>query len=155
MNLARSHQYFHQKRKYIKQTSNKVIRTQAKITSGGGLYARAGLGRGGPEAAAGLGGKLDGSGRSANPISGGLYAGATPGGGPGPGVFLGGGVDQPGFDGIISGSAANEANLNPPAGTTTIPASADAGGTKPKGRTNIQIIRSRAQKEKEVSIAIP
>lgn len=70
-------------------------------------------------------------------------------------MFLGGGVDQPGFDGIISGNTANEANLNPPAGTT-IPASADAGETKPtKGRTNIQIIRSRAQKEKEVSIAIP
>lgn len=70
-------------------------------------------------------------------------------------MFLGGGVDQPGFDGIISGSAANEANLNPPAGMTTIPASADAGTKPTKGRTNIQIIRSRAQKEKEVSIAIP
>ncbi|XP_071563614.1 uncharacterized protein [Temnothorax nylanderi] len=128
---------------------------------GGGLYARAGLGNGGPDAAAGLGGRLGGNGRSANPIAGGLYAGATPGGGPGPGVFLGGGLDQPGFNGIISGSMPNEAGLNPPAaaaaaagaaGTTaTTSASADAAiGTKPpKGRTNIQIIRSRAQKEKE------
>jgi len=82
-----------------------------------------------------------------------LYAGATPGG-PGTGVFLGGGVDQPGFGGLFSGSAANEANLNPPAAaaaeTTTTPASS----TKPKGRTNIQIIRSKAQKEKEVSTMI-
>ncbi|KYN35385.1 hypothetical protein ALC56_10220, partial [Trachymyrmex septentrionalis] len=121
---------------------------------GGGLYARAGASRGGPEAAAGLGGKLDGSRRSANPIAGGLYAGATPGGGPGPGVFLGGGFDQPGFDGIISGSANNEANLNPPeaaVGTSNIPASADttASGKKPKGRTSIQIIPSKARKEKE------
>ncbi|KYN23500.1 hypothetical protein ALC57_04084, partial [Trachymyrmex cornetzi] len=121
---------------------------------GGGLYARAGAGRGGPEAAAGLGGKLDGSGRSVNPIAGGLYAGATPGGGPGPGVFLGGGFDQPGFDGIISGSTNNEANLNPPeaaARTFNTPASADttASGKKPIGRTNIQIIPSKTHKEKE------
>ncbi|EGI70807.1 hypothetical protein G5I_00388 [Acromyrmex echinatior] len=121
---------------------------------GGGLYARAGAGRGGPEAAAGLGGKLDGSRRSVNPIAGGLYAGATPGGGPGPGVFLGGGFDQPGFDGIISGSANNEANLNPPevaAETSNTPVNADTttSGKKPKGRTNIQIIPSKAHKEKE------
>ncbi|XP_011868229.1 PREDICTED: uncharacterized protein LOC105562199 [Vollenhovia emeryi] len=121
---------------------------------GGGLYARAGLGRGGPEAAAGLGGKLDGTGRSVNPVAGGLYAGATPGGGPGPGVFLGGGLDGSGLDGIISGSTANEDSLKPPAaaaGATTTSTSANATSeTKPpKGRTNIQIIRSRAQKEKE------
>lgn len=102
---------------------------------------------------------MDGSGRSVNPVAGGLYAGATPGGGPGPGVFLGGGFDQPGFDGIISGSAIDETNLNPPAaaaGTSNIPASADttASGKKPKGRTNIQIIPSKAHKEKEVSIMI-
>lgn len=134
---------------YCKRAPNKITQRQKKITSGGGLYARAGLGRGGPEAAAGLGGKLDGTGRSANPIAGGLYAGATPGG-PGTGVFLGGGIDQAGFDGLLSGSAANEASLNPPAAaaTTTTPASS----TKP--RTNIQIIRSKAQKEKEVSIMI-
>ncbi|XP_017883993.1 uncharacterized protein LOC108627320 [Ceratina calcarata] len=42
--------------------------------AGGGLYARAGLGNGRHEAAAGLGGMLDGSGRSANPIRGGLFA---------------------------------------------------------------------------------
>ncbi|XP_018401637.1 PREDICTED: uncharacterized protein LOC108778839 [Cyphomyrmex costatus] len=122
---------------------------------GGGLYARAGAGNGGPEAAAGLGGKLDGTGRSVNPIAGGLYAGATPGGGPGPGVFLGGGFDQPGFDGIISGSTNNEANLNPPAapaGTSSASASADATTSEKKptrGRTNIQIIPSKAHKEKE------
>ncbi|XP_043801794.1 uncharacterized protein LOC122719740 [Apis laboriosa] len=46
--------------------------------AGGGLYARAGLGNGRHEAAAGLGGLLDGSGRSA-PLRGGLYAGATTG----------------------------------------------------------------------------
>lgn len=46
--------------------------------TGGGLYARAGLGNGRHEAAAGLGGLLDGSGRSA-PVRGGLYAGATTG----------------------------------------------------------------------------
>ena len=94
-----------------------------------------------------------------NPIAGGLYAGATPGGGSGPGVFLGGGFDQPGFDGIISGSANNEAKLNPPevaVGTSNTPASTDttASEKKPKGRTNIQIIPSKAHKEKEVSIAI-
>lgn len=42
--------------------------------AGGGLYARAGLGNGIHEAAAGLGGMLDGSGRSASPIRGGLFA---------------------------------------------------------------------------------
>jgi len=83
-----------------------------------------------------------------------MYAGATPGGGAGPGVFLGSGIDK-GFDGLISGSADNEASLNPPAAAaeTTATADATASGTKPaKGRTNIQIIRSR--KEKEVLIAI-
>lgn len=71
-------------------------------------------------------------------------------------MFLGGGVDQPGFDGLISGSAVNGANLNSPAATgatTTAPASADA-PMKPKSRTNIQIIPSKKQKENEVSIAI-
>ncbi|XP_029173838.1 glycine-rich protein 1 isoform X2 [Nylanderia fulva] len=115
---------------------------------GGGLYARAGLGRGRPEAAAGLGGRVDG--RSVNPISGGLYAGATPGG-PGTGVFLGGGV------------AGAETNVRPSAsGTTTkeTNATADAAAsvTKPaKGHTNIQIIRSKpkdAQKEKEKAMAL-
>ncbi|KAL0134422.1 hypothetical protein PUN28_001303 [Cardiocondyla obscurior] len=122
---------------------------------GGGLYARAGLGRGGPEAAAGLGGRVGGNGRSPNPIAGGLYAGATPGGGPGPGVFLGGGLDQK-YDGFISGSTANEASMTPPAaaaaaGATAASINTDAASeTKPsKGRTNIQIIRSKAQKEKE------
>ncbi|XP_012537422.1 uncharacterized protein LOC105837311 [Monomorium pharaonis] len=126
---------------------------QVGDTLGGGLYARAGLGRGGPDAAAGLGGRLDG--RSANPIAGGLYAGATPGGGPGTGVFLGGGADQVfGFDGIISGSTTNEA-VKPVAAAGTVStasASADAAAnvTKPtKGRTNIQIIPSKGRKEKE------
>ncbi|CAL1685328.1 unnamed protein product [Lasius platythorax] len=128
---------------------------------GGGLYARAGLGRGRPEAAAGLGGSLDG--RSFNPISGGLYAGATPGG-PGTGVYLGGGLGgRGGIDGAAGGSAADEANANPRAsGATTgeINATADAAASvtkPPKGRTNIQIIRSKpkdAQKEKEKVIAV-
>lgn len=87
-----------------------------------------------------------------NPISGGLYAGATPGG-PGVGVHLGGGL---GMDGPAAGSTVDEANAAPRAsGAGEANATADAATsvTKPsKGRTNIQIIRSRAQKEKEVSI---
>ncbi|XP_011638873.1 glycine, alanine and asparagine-rich protein [Pogonomyrmex barbatus] len=113
---------------------------------GGGLYARAGFGRGGPEAAAGLGGRLDGSGRSPNPIAGGMHAGATLGGGPGPGVFLGGGLDKA-IDGFISGSTPNEVGSNPPAPAATTPSNEEA-TTKAKGRTNIQIIRSRKEKEK-------
>lgn len=115
------------------------------------MYARAGLGRGRPEAAAGLGGRLDG--RSLNPISGGLYAGATPGG-PGVGVHLGGGLGSEGMDGAAAGSTVDEANAAPRAvsGAEEAKATADAAAsvTKPsKGRTNIQIIRSRAQKEKD------
>lgn len=130
-------------------------------TLGGGLYARAGLGRGRPEAAAGLGGRLDG--RSTKPISGGMYAGATPGG-PGPGVFLGGGVGAAGgIDGFASGSATKETDVNPRAtadAAAGAAASADgaASETKPKkGYTNIQIIPSReknAQKKNEVSNTI-
>ncbi|XP_066599706.1 uncharacterized protein [Prorops nasuta] len=47
--------------------------------AGGGLHARAGLGNGRPEAAAGLGGVLDGSGRSRHAAEGALYAGASAG----------------------------------------------------------------------------
>ncbi|XP_011268130.1 uncharacterized protein LOC105258533 isoform X1 [Camponotus floridanus] len=110
---------------------------------GGGLYARAGLGRGRPEAAAGLGGRLDG--RSLNPISGGLYAGATPGG-PGVGVQLGGGID-----GAAAGSTVDEAKAGASgAGEANATADAATSVTKPsKGHTNIQIIRSRAQKERD------
>lgn len=117
------------------------------------MYARAGLGRGRPEAAAGLGGRLDG--RSLNPIAGGLYAGATPGG-PGTGVYLGGGLGGAEIDGAAAGNAAAEANVNSRAsGATTREANATAEAAasvtkSTKGRTNIQIIRSRAQKEKEV-----
>lgn len=57
---------------------NKINLYFANRRTGGGLYARAGLGNGRHEAAAGLGGLLDGSGRSA-PVRGGLYAGATTG----------------------------------------------------------------------------
>ncbi|XP_050447056.1 PE-PGRS family protein PE_PGRS18 isoform X2 [Cataglyphis hispanica] len=119
---------------------------------GGGLYARAGLGRGRPEAAAGLGGRLDG--RSFNPIAGGLYAGATSGG-PGTGVYLGGGLGGAEIDGAAAGNAAAEANVNSRAsGATTreVNATAEAATsvTKSKGHTNIQIIRSKEQKEKEV-----
>lgn len=122
------------------------------IFLGGGLYARAGLGRGRPEAAAGLGGRIDG--RSANPVSGGLYAGATPGG-PGVGVQLGGGLGKEGVEGVVAGTAADEANASAGAsGATGATATADAAAsvTKSKGHTNIQIIRSRKEKEKEVSI---
>lgn len=113
------------------------------------MYARAGLGRGRPEAAAGLGGRLDG--RSLNPISGGLYAGATPGG-PGVGVQLGGGLGSGGIDGAAVGSAQpiDEANVGASgAGEAKAIADAATSVTKPKGHTNIQIIRSRAQKEKD------
>ncbi|XP_023289493.1 nuclear pore complex protein nup54-like [Orussus abietinus] len=48
-------------------------------TAGGGLHARAGLGNGRPEAAAGLGGILDGSANPEARAAGGLYAGATAG----------------------------------------------------------------------------
>ncbi|XP_070163159.1 uncharacterized protein [Polyergus mexicanus] len=119
---------------------------------GGGLYARAGLGRGRPEAAAGLGGRLDG--RSFNPIAGGLYAGATPGG-PGTGVYLGGGLGGAGMDGAAASIGSDEANANSRAsGATTREANATADAAASvtkltKGRTNIQIIRSRAQKEKD------
>lgn len=96
-------------------------------------------------------------GRSLNPISGGLYAGATPGG-PGTVVYLGNGIDR---GGLVGGVAADETNARPSAsGATTRETNATADAavsvTKPtKGHTNIQIIRSKAkdaQKEKEVSI---
>jgi len=134
------------------------------------LYARAGLGRGRPEAAAGIGGTLDGSGRSAKAISGGMYAGATPGG-QGIGVYLGNqdiAVDGigPFADGsnpaIVAKEVSMNAGANPGAtvdATIDASASADAAAsaTKPsKGRTNIQIIPSRsesARKRKEVLLS--
>ncbi|RLU24165.1 hypothetical protein DMN91_004375 [Ooceraea biroi] len=136
---------------------------------GGGLYARAGLGHGRPEAAAGLGGSLDGSGRSANPISGGMYAGATPGG-EGVGVFLGGGIGSRGVemdygpfsDGVYPIAREGSANAGASVGADATDgassgADAAASGTKPsRGHTNIQIIRSKpkdAQKEK-VALAV-
>ncbi|XP_025159821.1 uncharacterized transmembrane protein DDB_G0289901 isoform X2 [Harpegnathos saltator] len=126
-------------------------------TVGGGLYARAGLGNGRPEAAAGLGGRLDGSGRSVNPIAGGMYAGATPGGGLGTGVFLGGGV---GKNGDIPFAAPSDVSYTgfgdspQAAGATTTEktdaaASASSEAKATRGRTNIQIIPSRSRKEKE------
>ncbi|XP_032673545.1 uncharacterized protein LOC116845224 isoform X2 [Odontomachus brunneus] len=132
-------------------------------TVGGGLYARAGLGHGRPEAAAGIGGKLDGSGRSLNPISGGMYAGATPGGGPGTGVYLGGGYGKDGVEYTISSDVPVDASdaIPQPAGTTTTKksdeksAGTDEGAdeTKPtRGRTNIQII-PRKEKEKVTLVA--
>ncbi|XP_014475845.1 PREDICTED: uncharacterized protein LOC106745083 isoform X2 [Dinoponera quadriceps] len=124
---------------------------------GGGLYARAGLGNGRPEAAAGIGGKLDGSGRSLNPISGGMYAGATPGGGLGTGVYLGGGVAK---DGGIEYAASSNVPTDtfgeyPQASGSTArkesTADANESETKPptRGHTNIQIIPSKSRKEKE------
>lgn len=92
-------------------------------------------------------------GRSSNPISGGLYAGATPGG-PGTGVYLGGGLGGAGINGAAAGSDGPNANSGASGATTrdaNATADAAASVTKlTKGRTNIQIIRSRAQKEKEV-----
>lgn len=133
--------------------------SEAKMILGGGLYARAGLGHGRPEAATGIGGKLDGSGRSLNPISGGMYAGATPGGGPGTGVYLGGGIGKDGFEYAASSDVPADAFGAIPrafgdttmreAETTTGPNTSE---TKPptRGRTNIQIIPSKSRKEKEV-----
>lgn len=133
-----------------------------KMISGGGLYARAGLGNGRPEAAAGIGGKVDGSGRSLNPISGSMYAGATPGGGPGTGVYLGGGVGKNGIEYSASSNVPADAfdSIPRPAnvGTTTAEtttretdAEASQDETKPpRGRTNIQIIPSKSKKDKEV-----
>lgn len=104
---------------------------------------------------------MDGSGRSLNPISGSIYAGATPGGGPGTGVYLGGGASKGIIEGIASGNAPNEIGTVPRASdaegsSATANSDAAASGTKrAKGRTNIQIIPSRAkstQKEKEVLI---
>jgi len=133
------------------------------------LYARAGLGRGRPEAAAGIGGTLDGSGRSAKAISGGMYAGATPGG-QGIGVYLGNqdvamGEIGPFADGsnpAVTKEVSVNTGANPGASVdANIDAStstdAATSATKPsKGHTNIQIIPSRsesARKRKEVPLS--
>jgi len=136
------------------------------------LYARAGLGRGRPEAAAGIGGALDGSGRSAKPISGGMYAGATPGG-EGIGVYLGnqelavGGIG-PLADGSnpvvvakeVSANAGADPGASIDANVDGNVASADAAATatkRSKGHTNIQIIPSRsesARKRQEVLLSL-
>lgn len=69
-------------------------------------------------------------------------------------MYLGGGLGGAEIDGAAAGNAAAEANVNSRAsGATTreVNATAEAATsvTKSKGRTNIQIIRSRAQKEKD------
>lgn len=64
---------------WLKYLNNSITKL---FFSGGGLYARAGLGNGGPEAQTGLGGSLDGSSRSTRdgPIAQGtLFADATTG----------------------------------------------------------------------------
>lgn len=98
---------------------------------------------------------MDGSGYSLNPISGGLYAGATPGGGPGPGVYLGngGGIEYAGSNDV----PAEAPDANPQADNKQSTKETDvtvvgAGEAKPatRGHTNIQIIPTKLNKEKEV-----
>ncbi|XP_076676616.1 uncharacterized protein LOC143373331 isoform X2 [Andrena cerasifolii] len=100
--------------------------------TGGGLYARAGLGNGRPEAAAGLGGRLDGSGRSNVPAAGGLFAGATTG-------ARSVGV----VSGATSGGPAAETDAQAGAG-------GNAEGTASKGRANIQIISRGGKKSEKI-----
>ncbi|CAK9825914.1 hypothetical protein ANTRET_LOCUS3844 [Anthophora retusa] len=104
--------------------------------AGGNIYARAGLGEGRHAAAAGLGGFLDGSGRSGALSSGEIYAGATTG-----------------THGVgVSTSGAKVAT--PPSGATGPTTSGDGndGGKSGKGRTNIQVIaRSEKNAGKTVS----
>ncbi|CAL7936917.1 unnamed protein product [Xylocopa violacea] len=111
-------------------------------TAGGGLYARAGLGNGRHEVGAGLGGLLDGSGRSLSPVSGGLFAGATTGT-RGIGVVAGTPVSGPsGSDGKSEGS--NEQS------------GGGSEGGKSGGRSSIQIIThsdKKPQKTKEATSA--
>lgn len=109
---------------------------------------------------------MDGSGRSLNPISGGLYAGATTGGvGPGTGVYLGGGLAAKEFAGpggvivdefIENRRAADAIPTQAPAALPGVNSATNE--TKPtRGYTNIQIIPSKpkdGQKEKEVLICI-
>lgn len=101
-------------------------------STGGGLYARAGLGNGRHEAAAGLGGLLDGSGRSGAGARGGLFAGATTG-------SRGVGVSTGGSTGGSTSTSAPSNGQNGPSG-----ASPGEDAAKPsKGRSNIQIIRKK------------
>lgn len=134
--------------------------------AGGGLYARAGLGNGRHEAAAGLGGLLDGSGRSA-PVRGGLYAGATTGTrGLG---FTAGEIPRDLFgarpnDGPSNGPS-NGPNNGPSNGPNNGPSSGandgkdgeGSNGKGPsKGTSHIQIIsRSGKEKKNEVSTEVP
>ncbi|XP_043253057.1 circumsporozoite protein isoform X1 [Colletes gigas] len=99
--------------------------------AGGGLYARAGLGNGRPQAAAGLGGMLDGSARS-NRARGGLFAGATTGV-RGVGVAAGTGNDGPSGVPPSPGSGYPEPSNPGPSNA----------GVSGGGRTNIQIIAKK------------
>ncbi|XP_017798908.1 PREDICTED: uncharacterized protein LOC108579774 [Habropoda laboriosa] len=105
--------------------------------AGGNLYARAGLGQGRHTAAAGLGGFLDGSGRSGSLASGELYAGATTG-------SHGVGVSSSGSQGPAPG----------PTTSFTDGGDGNGGGKPDKGRTNIQIIaRSEKKPGKTVKVS--
>ncbi|XP_076394050.1 uncharacterized protein LOC100883691 [Megachile rotundata] len=103
-------------------------------TAGGGLYARAGLGHGRSEVGAGLGGLLDGSGRSATPASGGLYAGAK--------------VGDHGVGVSTSGSTGSN-NPNEPSTSN-----AQNGGNPSKGTSNIQIISHGGKKQHKIKQAL-
>ncbi|XP_053999663.1 uncharacterized protein LOC128887608 [Hylaeus anthracinus] len=114
--------------------------------AGGGLYARAGLGNGRPEAAAGLGGVLDGSGRSIVPARGGLFAGATTGA---RGVSVGTGTrDFAAATGAGVYGPNEEINRSTSKG---INGSVSAGGKPVGSGSNIQIIAKKAQNVKQAS----
>lgn len=136
---------------------NKINLYFANRRTGGGLYARAGLGNGRHEAAAGLGGLLDGSGRSA-PVRGGLYAGATTGT-HGLGFTAGeiprdlfGARPSNGPNNGPSNGPSNESNNGPNNGSNDGPNDRkDEEGSNGKGRTShIQIISRSEKNSKKV-----
>nr|XP_034171358.1 loricrin isoform X1 [Osmia lignaria] len=104
--------------------------------AGGGLYARAGLGNGRSEVAAGLGGVLDGSGST--PSGGGLYAGASMGG-HGVGVSTGN---------VGGGSNGPSESNNAPSSTESTE------GKSSKGTSNIQIISHPGRKPHKIKQAL-
>ena len=126
---------------------------------GGGLYARAGLGNGRHEAAAGLGGVLDGSG-SGPMIRGGLFAGATTGA---HGVGVTAGIPNVGPNVGPNNGPNSGPNSGPNDGPSNGPNNKPNDGNrkddmddgeKPKfGRSNIQVIaRSGNKKEKVLQV---
>lgn len=142
---------------FSRPCGNKINLYFANRRTGGGLYARAGLGNGRHEAAAGLGGLLDGSGRSA-PVRGGLYAGATTGthglgftAGEIPRDLFGARPSNGPNNGPNNGPS-NESNNGPNNGPNDGPNDRkDEEGSNGKGRTShIQIISRSEKNSKKV-----